>query len=61
MKIFLCVIGGIMVIEGLPYFIFPEKMKIWIQTLQEIPPDTLQKVGFGVVLIGLFLVYMGIR
>jgi len=35
MKFFLCVVGGIMVIEGLPYFVFPEKMKMWIQKLQE--------------------------
>jgi len=61
MKFFLCVVGGIMVIEGLPYFVFPEKMKMWIQKLQEVPPDTLQKFGFAIVIIGFFLVYMGIR
>ena len=61
MKFILCVIGGIMIIEGFPYFIFPERMKMWIQMLQEIPPDRLQKVGFGVVLTGLFFIYLGIR
>ena len=61
MKYFLCVIGGVMIIEGLPYFAFPEKMKVWIQKMQEISPHTLQKIGFTIVMIGFFLIYMGIR
>jgi uncharacterized protein YjeT (DUF2065 family) len=61
MKFFLCVVGGVMVIEGLPYFAFPDKMKMWIQKLQEISSDNLQKSGFAVVVMGFFLIYMGIR
>ena len=61
MKFFLCVIGGVMIIQGFPYFVFPEKMKVWIQRLQEVSPDTLQKFGFGIVIMGFFLIYMGIR
>ena len=61
MKFFLCVIGGVMIIEGFPYFVFPEKMKVWIQRLQEVSPDTLQKFGFVIVIMGFFLIYMGIR
>ena len=61
MKYFLCVIGGVMIIEGLPYFAFPEKMKNWIQKIQEISLDTLKKVGFASIVIGFILIYMGIR
>lgn len=61
MKYFLCVIGGVMIIEGLPYFAFPEKMKIWIQKIQEVSSETLKKVGFASIVIGFILIYMGIR
>jgi len=61
MKFFLCVIGGIMIIEGLPYFAFPEKMKMWIQKVQEISSDTLKLTGFASILTGLILIYIGVR
>ena len=59
MKFFLCVIGMVMVVEGLPYFAFPEKMKYVIQKVIEMPDKALQKFGFVLMLTGLFLVYLG--
>jgi uncharacterized protein len=59
MKFFLCVIGMVMVVEGLPYFAFPEKMKFVIQKVIEMPDKALQKFGFVLMLIGLCLVYLG--
>ena len=59
MEFFLCVIGMVMIFEGLPYFAFPQKMKIWILKLLEVPESTLRKFGFVLMLIGLGLVYMG--
>ncbi len=59
MKFFLCVIGMVMVVEGLPYFAFPVKMKLVIQKVLEMPDRALQKYGFVLMLIGLFLVYLG--
>ena len=59
MKFFLCVIGMVMVVEGLPYFAFPEKMKFVIQKVIEMPDKALQKFGFVLMLTGLFLVYLG--
>ncbi len=35
MEFFLCVIGMVMIVEGLPYFAFPEKMKFWVQKVLE--------------------------
>ncbi|MFH2218590.1 MAG: DUF2065 domain-containing protein [Pseudomonadota bacterium] len=61
MKFFLCVIGMVMVIEGLPYFAFPEKMKFWIEKILELPDGSLRKFGFVLMLTGLFLIYMGKR
>jgi uncharacterized protein YjeT (DUF2065 family) len=61
MKFFLCVIGMVMVVEGLPYFAFPAKMKLVIQKVLEMSDRALQKYGFVLMLIGLFLVYLGRR
>jgi len=59
MKFFLCVIGMVMVVEGLPYFAFPEKMKLVIRKVIEMPDKALQKFGFMLMLIGISLVYFG--
>ncbi len=59
MQFFLCVLGMVMVVEGLPYFAFPEKMKFLIQQLLEMPDSALRKFGFVLMLAGVGLVYMG--
>ena len=59
MEFFLCVLGMVMVVEGLPYFAFPERMKFWLQKIVEMPDETLRKFGLIIMLIGLFLVYLG--
>jgi len=61
MKFFLCVIGMVMVVEGFPYFAFPEKMKSLIQKVIEMPDKALKKFGFVLMLLGLCLVYLGKR
>ena len=61
MRFFLCVLGMVMVVEGLPYFAFPEKMKFWVQKILEMPDSTLRKFGLVLMLSGLGLVYMGKR
>jgi hypothetical protein len=59
MKFFLCVIGMVMIVEGLPYFAFPDKMKVFIQKMEEIPDSSLRKFGLVLMLLGLVLVYLG--
>ncbi len=61
MKFFLCVIGMVMIVEGLPYFAVPQKMKSWFNKIIEAPDSTLRKLGFVFMLIGLGLVYLGKR
>jgi uncharacterized protein YjeT (DUF2065 family) len=51
----------VMILEGLPYFIVPEKMKIWVQKVLEIPDGSLRRFGFFLMLAGLWLVYLGKR
>jgi uncharacterized protein YjeT (DUF2065 family) len=59
MKFFLCVVGMVMIVEGLPYFAFPEKMKNWMLQIQAIPADTLRRFGLVLMAIGLALTYVG--
>ena len=59
MEFFLCVIGMVMIVEGLPYFAFPEKMKFWVQKILEMPDSALRKFGFVLMLTGLWMIYMG--
>jgi len=61
MEFFLCVLGMVIIIEGLPYLAFPEKMKFWLQKIIEMPDETLRKFGLIIMLIGLFIVYLGKR
>jgi len=49
----------VMVVEGLPYFAFPQKMKLVIQKVLEMPERALQKFGFVLMLTGICLVYFG--
>jgi len=59
MDFFLCVIGMVMIVEGLPYFAFPDKMKGWIQKILELQDGALRRFGLVLMGVGLFLVYMG--
>jgi len=61
MKFFLCVLGVAMILEGMPYFAFPTKMKAWVQKLVSTPDGTLRKFGLALMVFGLWLVYMGRR
>jgi uncharacterized protein YjeT (DUF2065 family) len=59
MKYFLCVIGMVMIIEGLPYFAFPEKMKSFIKKIAATPEGSLRRFGIVLMVLGLALVYLG--
>jgi uncharacterized protein YjeT (DUF2065 family) len=59
MDFFLCVIGMVMIVEGLPYFAFPDRMKEMMARVLEMPDQSLRKVGLGLMLAGLFLAYIG--
>jgi uncharacterized protein len=59
MNFFLCVIGMTMILEGLPYFAFPEKIKLIVMKVIEMPDNTLRSFGFLLMLAGLGLVYIG--
>ena len=59
MKYFLCVMGMVFIIEGLPYFVFPEKLKIYMLKITTVPESTLRFLGISAIIIGLVLLYFG--
>jgi len=61
MKDFLCVLGLIFIIEGLPYFIFPEKLKVYLARIITVPDSTLRFLGITAMIAGLILLYFGRR
>lgn len=57
MEFFLCVIGMVMIVEGLPYFAFPEKMKSVMAVVQSQPDTVLRIFGAILTLVGMTIVY----
>jgi uncharacterized protein YjeT (DUF2065 family) len=58
MKYFFSLFGLLLVIEGLPYFAFPDKMKKWMTRVQEMPDPHLRALGFVAMCVGLGMAYL---
>ncbi len=61
MDYFLCVIGMVFILEGLPYLAFPEKLKSYLTKMAALPDNTLRILGILAVVSGLILLYIGRR
>ena len=57
MKTLFCLLGLVLIVEGLPYFAFPEKMKRWVANLLEMPNAHLRLMGLLAMGIGLLITY----
>ncbi len=49
----------VLIVEGLPYFAFPEKIKAWLVKVSTIPAAQLRTFGFLAMCIGMALIYLG--
>jgi uncharacterized protein YjeT (DUF2065 family) len=58
MEFFLCVIGMVMIVEGIPYFVSPDKMKRMISMVTELPDPSLRWFGGVLMAAGLVVVYI---
>ena len=61
MKLFVTLIGLLMVVEGLPYFAFPEKLQALMRQIEKMNPDYLRMVGLISTLVGLVICYIAQR
>ncbi len=59
MKDFLCVLGMVLIIEGLPYFAFPDKLKTYLVRMAGLSDRTLRILGLVLLVAGLGLLYLG--
>jgi uncharacterized protein YjeT (DUF2065 family) len=58
MKQLFCLLGLVLLIEGIPYFAFPEHMKMWMGKIQKIPDVHLRVMGFVAMCAGLAIAYV---
>jgi uncharacterized protein YjeT (DUF2065 family) len=58
MRYFLSVLGLVLIIEGIPYFAAPDKMKQLMLKLPLIPSTSLRLFGLTAVITGLLLIYL---
>jgi uncharacterized protein YjeT (DUF2065 family) len=58
MEIFLSALGLVLILEGIPYFISPPRMKEFMQQIQEMDDGTLRKMGLLAMIIGLLIIYL---
>ena len=58
MKLLLCLLGLVMVVEGFPYLAFPDKMKKWLMQIQQVPDKQLRVIGFFAMCCGLAITYI---
>jgi uncharacterized protein len=61
MDFLLCAIGLVLIIEGIPYFAFPEKMKQMLAKIPCMPTSMMRVFGMVAVATGLILVYISRR
>ncbi|MFO7570960.1 MAG: DUF2065 domain-containing protein [Smithellaceae bacterium] len=61
MELFLCVLGMVFIIEGLPYLVFPDKLKTYMTRITALPDSTLRYLGIAAVATGLIILYFGRR
>jgi len=61
MKFFFCVIGMVMIVEGLPYFASPGKMKEMVQMIIGLDDTNLRKFGFALMVAGLCIIYFAMK
>lgn len=58
MNDFLAAIGLVLILEGLPYFAAPERMRRMVVHIAEMPDAFLRKTGLVLMLFGLLVVYL---
>lgn len=58
MEYFLTVLGMVLIVEGLPYFTFPEKMKSLMEKVPQMPTRWLRVFGIIAIATGLLIIYL---
>ena len=55
MRFILTLLGALLVLEGIPYFLSPAKIKQWAAATQEVPEKHLRIIGLVTMLTGILV------
>jgi uncharacterized protein len=58
MNDFLTALGLVLVLEGMPYFLAPDRMREWVIQVAKLPDGVLRKTGLVLMLLGLLTIYL---
>ena len=58
-KLILIAFGLVLIIEGLPYFLFPERAVAVLRQLEDAGPGTLRLIGFLAMMAGVVFLVVG--
>lgn len=61
MKFFLCVMGVVLIVEGIPWFLSPQGFKRMLLQMLPVPERVLRILGLLLMLSGLATVYLAIN
>ena len=61
MKLLVSLLGVVLVLEGLPYAVFPVPMQKWLRQMTLMPPRVLRVVGILAIAAGFLLCYLAQR
>ena len=61
MKLFITLIGLILILEGLPYAASPEAMQRWLRQILEMSPEQLRRIGLIAMATGFLLCYLALK
>ncbi len=56
---FLTALGLAFILEGIPYFIWAEKMPKFLELMSRQPASSLRRLGFTAIILGLLVIYLG--
>lgn len=58
MKLFLLLIGLVLILEGIPYVAAPEAMQEWLKKLSAVDAGWLRSVGLLAMAVGLLIIFV---
>ncbi len=58
MKNLLLLIGMVLILEGIPYMVFPESMREWLRKISNMPAEQLRILGLVSMSIGLVICWI---
>jgi len=58
MKLFLLLIGMVLILEGMPYVAAPEAMRDWLAKLSQMPASQLRGFGLFAMALGLLICFV---